>query len=164
MDANAPALEKTLIRLSRYANERSVWDKPIGTHQGLARPLAETKIEVELAPLMTMNAAWLVDHGKDAGDASNVAKDAAGESATRAVETAIQVHGGNGMSEEYGLVFLWGVAPTLCIAPVSREMILNFIAQHSALAVARHDLGTLPGPLGTLARDGSERYARRGTG
>jgi alkylation response protein AidB-like acyl-CoA dehydrogenase len=53
------------------------------------------------------------------------------EAATNAVDTAIQVHGGNGMSEEYGLVSLWGMARTLRIAPVSREMILNFIAQHS---------------------------------
>jgi alkylation response protein AidB-like acyl-CoA dehydrogenase len=93
--------------------------------------LAEAKIEVELARLMTMKAAWLFDHGKDAGEAANMAKYAAGEAATRAVDAAIQVHGGNGMSEEYGLVSLWGLARTLRIAPVSREMILNFVAQHT---------------------------------
>jgi len=127
--ANGAALN-ALEQASRYANERAVWGKPIGAHQGIAHPLAEAKIEVELARLMTMKAAWLFDQGKDAGEAANMAKFAAGEAATRAIDTAIQVHGGNGMSEEYGLVSLWGMARTLRIAPVSREMILNFIAQH----------------------------------
>jgi alkylation response protein AidB-like acyl-CoA dehydrogenase len=128
--ANGAALS-AIEQASRYANEREVWGKPIGAHQGIAHPLAQAKIEVELARLMTMKAAWLFDHGKDAGEAANMAKYAAGEAATDAVDTAIQVHGGNGMSEEYGLVSLWGMARTLRIAPVSREMILNFIAQHS---------------------------------
>ncbi len=127
--ANGAALS-AIEQASQYANERAVWGKPIGAHQGIAHPLAEAKIEVELARLMTMKAAWLFDHGKDAGEAANMAKFAAGEAATRAVDTAIQVHGGNGMSEEYGLVSMWGMARTLRIAPVSREMILNFIAQH----------------------------------
>ncbi len=127
--ANGAALH-AIEQASRYANERAVWGKPIGAHQGIAHPLAEAKIEVELARLMTMKAAWLFDQGQDAGEASNMAKFAAGEAATRAVDTAIQVHGGNGMSEEYGLVSLWGMARTLRIAPVSREMILNFISQH----------------------------------
>jgi alkylation response protein AidB-like acyl-CoA dehydrogenase len=127
--ANGAAL-RAIEQASRYASERNVWGKPIGAHQGIAHPLAEAKIEVELARLMTMKAAWLFDHGKDAGEVANMAKFAAGEAATRAVDTAIQVHGGNGMSEEYGLVSLWGLARTLRIAPVSREMILNFISQH----------------------------------
>ncbi len=128
--ANGTALS-AIDQASRYANEREVWGKPIGAHQGIAHPLAQAKIEVELARVMTMKAAWLYDHGHDAGEAANMAKYAAGEAATNAVDTAIQVHGGNGMSEEYGLVSLWGMARTLRIAPVSREMILNFIAQHS---------------------------------
>lgn len=127
--ANGAALH-AIEQAARYANERAVWGKPIGAHQGVAHPLAEAKIEVELARLMTMKAAWLFDQGQDAGEAANMAKYAAGEAATRAVDTAIQVHGGNGMSEEYGLVSLWGMARTLRIAPVSREMILNFTAQH----------------------------------
>jgi alkylation response protein AidB-like acyl-CoA dehydrogenase len=127
--ANGAALH-ALDQASRYANERAVWGKPIGAHQGVAHPLAEAKIELELARLMTMKAAWLFDHGEDAGEAANMAKFAAGEAATRAIDAAIQTHGGNGMSEEYGLVALWGLARTLRIAPVSREMILNFISQH----------------------------------
>jgi alkylation response protein AidB-like acyl-CoA dehydrogenase len=128
--ANGVALH-AIDQAARYANERAVWGKPIGAHQGVAHPLAEAKIEVELARLMTMKAAWLFDQGKDAGESANMAKYAAGEAATRALDTAIQVHGGNGMSEEYGLVSLWGMARTLRIAPVSREMILNFVSQHT---------------------------------
>ena len=120
-----------LEQAASYANERSVWGKPIGTHQGVAHPLAQAKIEVELARLMTAKAAWLFDQGLDAGEAANMAKYAAGEAATHAIDVAIQTHGGNGMSEEYGLVSLWGMARTLRIAPVSREMILNFISQHT---------------------------------
>ena len=114
-----------------YAKERVVWDKPIATHQGIAHPMAQAKIEVELARLMTMKAAWLFDHGKDAGEAANMAKYAAAEASLAAIDNAIQVHGGNGMSEEYGIVQLWALARTMRIAPVSREMILNFVAQHS---------------------------------
>lgn len=127
--ANGAALQ-ALEQAAEYANERAVWGRPIGTHQGIAHPLAQAKIEVELARLMTAKAAWMFDQGLDAGEAANMAKYAAGEAATHAVDVAIQVHGGNGMSEEYGLVSLWGMARTLRIAPVSREMILNFISQH----------------------------------
>ncbi|MDH3199495.1 MAG: acyl-CoA/acyl-ACP dehydrogenase [Myxococcales bacterium] len=116
---------------ARYAKERAVWGKPIATHQGIAHPMAQAKIEVELARLMTMKAAWLFDQGQDAGEAANMAKYAAAEACLAAIDNAIQVHGGNGMSEEYGIALLWGMARTLRIAPVSREMILNFVAQHS---------------------------------
>ncbi len=114
-----------------YSKERAVWGQPIAAHQGLAHPMAQAKIEVELARLMTMKAAWLFDHGHDAGEAANMAKYAAAEAALAAIDNAIQVHGGNGMSEEYGIAALWGLARTLRIAPVSREMILNFVGQHS---------------------------------
>ncbi len=116
---------------ARYAKEREVWGTPIATHQAIAHPMAQAKIEVELARLMTMKAAWLFDQGKDAGEAANMAKYAAAEACLSAIDNAIQVHGGNGMSEEYGIVLLWGMARTMRIAPVSREMILNFVAQHS---------------------------------
>ncbi len=116
---------------ARYAKERAVWGKPIATHQGIAHPMAQAKIEVELARLMTMKAAWLFDQGQDAGEAANMAKYAAAEACLAAIDNAIQVHGGNGMSEEYGMALLWGMARTLRIAPVSREMILNFVGQHS---------------------------------
>jgi alkylation response protein AidB-like acyl-CoA dehydrogenase len=123
-----------LDKAAAYAREREVWGTPIGRHQGISHPLAKAKIEVELARLMTDKAAWLCDNAGDtpeAGEAANMAKYAAAEATAAALDQAIQTHGGNGMSSEYGLADLWGMVRLLRIAPVSREMILNFVAQHS---------------------------------
>jgi alkylation response protein AidB-like acyl-CoA dehydrogenase len=123
-----------LGRAARYANEREVWGVPIGKHQGVAHPLAKAKIELELARLMMAKAAWAHDHERDrvvAGEAANMAKFAAAEAGLECLDTAIQTHGGNGMASEYGLADLWGLVRLLRIAPVSREMVLNFVAQQS---------------------------------
>jgi alkylation response protein AidB-like acyl-CoA dehydrogenase len=120
-----------LGRAAAYARDRKVWDVPIGAHQGVAHPLAAAAIQVELAKLMTQKAAALFDAGLDAGEAANMAKYAAAEANIAAVDAAIQAHGGHGMSTEYGLGPLWGAARAARIAPVSREMILNFVAQHT---------------------------------
>jgi alkylation response protein AidB-like acyl-CoA dehydrogenase len=120
-----------LAKAAGYARERIVWDAPIGAYQGISHPLAKAKIEVETAALMTAKAAWLHDHGEPAGEASNMAKYAAAEAALSALDAAIQSHGGNGVSTSCGLIPLWGLARLLRIAPVSREMILNYVAQHS---------------------------------
>jgi alkylation response protein AidB-like acyl-CoA dehydrogenase len=121
-----------LARAAQYARERTVWSVPIGAHQGLSHPLAECKIELELAALMLRKAAALYDAGfKGAGEASNMAKYAAAEAAIRCVDQAIQTHGGNGVAEEYGLSDMWWGVRTMRIAPVSREMILNYVAEHS---------------------------------
>ncbi len=123
-----------LDHASRYANERHVWGVPIGAHQGVAHPLAVAKVELELARLMTQKAAWMHDHAEDrvaAGEAANMAKYAAAEAGLHCLDAAIQTHGGNGMATEYGLADLWGLLRLLRIAPVSREMILNFVAQQS---------------------------------
>ena len=125
-----------LAKASEYATSRTVWGGPIGAHQGVSHALAKAKIEIDLAALMTAKAAWLHDHGLPAGEASNMAKYAAAEAALAAVDAAIQTHGGNGVSTEYGLIPLWGMARLLRIAPVNREMILNYVAQHS-LALPR---------------------------
>ena len=123
-----------LDKARAYATDRVVWDVPIGAHQGLAHPLAMAKVELELARLMIAKAAWLHDHDGDpaaAGEAANMAKYAAGEAGLHCLDIAIQTHGGNGLASEYGLADLWGLARLLRIAPVSREMILNFVAQQS---------------------------------
>jgi alkylation response protein AidB-like acyl-CoA dehydrogenase len=120
-----------LAKATAYANTREVWGVPIGTHQGVSHALAKAKIELELAALMTSKAAWLHDNDLPAGEASNMAKYAAAEAAMAAVTAAIQTHGGNGLSTEYGLIPMWGIARLLQIAPVNREMILNYVAQHS---------------------------------
>ncbi|MEC3976125.1 acyl-CoA dehydrogenase family protein [Amycolatopsis sp. H20-H5] len=116
-----------------YAKERKVWGAPIGTHQGLAHPLAQVKIETELAKLMTQKAAALYDSGDDfgAGESANMAKYAAAEAAIHAVDQAVQTHGGNGLASEYGLGTLVSAVRLGRIAPVSREMVLNFVGQHS---------------------------------
>lgn len=120
-----------LGQAAQYASTRSVWGVPIASHQGVAHPLAKAKIETELAALMTSKAAWLHDQGLPAGEAANIAKYAAAEAAGAAAEAAIQAHGGNGLATEYGLLPYWGISRLLRIAPVSREMVLNFVAQHS---------------------------------
>ena len=128
--ANGIALY-ALQKAATYANQRVVWDVPIGAHQGVAHPLARSYIEVQLARVMNARAAELFDAGQDAGEAANMAKYAAGEACLGALDNAIQTHGGNGLSNEYGLSDLWFTARMLRTAPVSREMIFNFIAQHS---------------------------------
>ena len=123
-----------LDKAAAYATTREVWGTPIARHQGIAHPLAKAKIDVELARTMTDKASWYCDHDGDsalAGETANMAKFAAAEAALAALDQAIQTHGGNGMSTEYGLADLWGMARLLRIAPVSREMILNYVAQHS---------------------------------
>ncbi len=123
-----------LEQASQYARDRVVWDVPIGSHQGVAHPLAIAKIELEQARLMTMKAAWMHDNSDDrvaAGEAANMAKYASAEAGLRCLDAAIQTHGGNGMASEYGLADLWGTLRLLRIAPVSREMVLNFVASQS---------------------------------
>ncbi|MGW6281977.1 acyl-CoA dehydrogenase family protein [Kribbella sp. NPDC055071] len=122
-----------LGKATAYVKDRQVWKSPIGAHQGISHPLAQIKIELELARLMMQKAAALYDAGDDlaAGEAANMAKYAAGEVAVRATDQAVQSLGGNGMTVEYGVASLVAAARATRIAPVSREMILNFVAQHS---------------------------------
>jgi alkylation response protein AidB-like acyl-CoA dehydrogenase len=121
------ALDKAV----RYAKERQVWGVPIGAHQGLAHPLAKAKIELELSKVMTYKASWQYDNGEHAGEAANMANYAAAEAAIACVDAAIQVHGGNGFSKEFGLTDMWWGTRLSRTAPVSREMILNYVAQQS---------------------------------
>ncbi|WP_040799215.1 acyl-CoA dehydrogenase family protein [Nocardia higoensis] len=120
-------------RAVEYAKERTVWKTPIGAHQGISHPLAKVKIELEQAKLMMQKAATLYDAGDEMGaaEAANMAKYAAGEVSINALDQAIQTHGGAGLTADYGLAAMLGAARIARIAPVSREMILNFVAQHS---------------------------------
>jgi alkylation response protein AidB-like acyl-CoA dehydrogenase len=120
-----------LDKAARYARERAVWGTPIGAHQGLAHPLAEAHIGLQLARLVALRAAAMFDAGEDAAEAANIAKFAGSEAGIRALDQAIQVHGGNGLAQEYGLADLWFIARLTRSAPVSREMVLNYVAQHS---------------------------------
>ncbi|NNJ03213.1 acyl-CoA dehydrogenase family protein [Streptomyces sp. PKU-MA01144] len=122
-----------VARAVEYAKERQVWNAPIGAHQAIAHPLAQAHIELELARLMMQKAAALYDAGDDlgAGEAANMAKYAAGEACVRAVDQAVHTLGGNGLTREYGLASLVTAARVARIAPVSREMVLNFVSHQS---------------------------------
>ncbi|HWU21788.1 MAG TPA: acyl-CoA dehydrogenase [Nocardioides sp.] len=119
-------------RAADYARTREVWDVPIGRHQGVAHPLAAAHIDVEVGRLATQHAARLYDAGEPgAGEAANIAKYVGAEAALKALDQAIQTHGGNGLTQEYGLSELWFTTRLMRTAPVSREMVLNFVAQTS---------------------------------
>ncbi|MGZ5398014.1 MAG: acyl-CoA dehydrogenase family protein [Mycobacterium sp.] len=120
-------------KATEYVKTRQVWKTPIGAHQGLSHPLAQNHIEIELAKLMMQKAATLYDLGDDGGaaEAANMAKYAAGEASVRAVDQAVQSLGGNGLTKEYGIASVLTASRLARIAPVSREMILNFVAQTS---------------------------------
>jgi alkylation response protein AidB-like acyl-CoA dehydrogenase len=129
------ALEKA----TRYAREREVWGVPIGTHQAVAHPLADSAMELEAARLMVRRAAALYDAAMPpavVGEACNMAKYLASKVGLQTLERAIQVHGGNGLALEYGLANLWGLMRLQQIGPVSTEMVLNNIAQ-STLGLPR---------------------------
>ncbi|MBO0680414.1 acyl-CoA dehydrogenase [Mycolicibacterium sp. S2-37] len=132
--ANAVGIGRFAInRAVDYVKTRQVWKTPIGAHQGISHPLAQNHIEIELAKLMMQKAAALYDHGDDFGaaEAANMAKYAAGEASVRAVDQAVQSMGGNGLTKEYGVAASLVASRLARIAPVSREMILNFVAQTS---------------------------------
>ncbi|MGW5771039.1 acyl-CoA dehydrogenase family protein [Streptomyces longwoodensis] len=127
-----------LARAVEYARERTVWKVPIGAHQAVAHPLAQGHIELELARLMMQKAARLYDAGDDvgAGEAANMAKYAAGEACVKAVDQAVHTLGGNGLTREFGLARLITAARVARIAPVSREMILNYVS-HQTLGLPK---------------------------
>lgn len=121
------ALEKAV----NYARHRAVWSAPIGAHQGIAHPLAAAKIELETARLMTTRAYLLHDAGHEPAESANMAKLTGVDAGLACLDAAIQTHGGNGVATEYRLANYWFLLRTLKIGPVSREMILNFVAQHT---------------------------------
>jgi alkylation response protein AidB-like acyl-CoA dehydrogenase len=127
-----------LSRAISYAKDRTVWNTPIGAHQAIAHPLAQAHIDLELARLMTQKAAYLYDEGDDvaAGEAANMAKYAAGEACVKAVDQAVHTLGGNGLTKEFGIASLITAARVARIAPVSREMILNYVS-HQTLGLPK---------------------------
>ena len=118
-----------LDRAARYARERIVFDRPIGQNQAIQHPLAESWMALEAANLMVFKAASLYDAGQSCGAEANAAKYLAAEAAFDACQTAIMTHGGMGYAKEYHVERYLREALIARIAPVSPQMILNFIAE-----------------------------------
>ena len=119
-----------LRRAVRYANERVVFDRPIGKNQGIAFPLAESRTKLDAAELMIKKAAWKLDNDLPCGTEANMAKWLAAEAGFFAADAAVQTHGGFGYAREYHVERYWREARLMKLAPISQEMILNFIAEH----------------------------------
>ena len=118
-----------LAKAANYANERVVFGRPIGQNQGIQHPLAKAWAELEAANLLAFKAAALYDAGKDCGAEANASKYLGAEAGFRACESAVLAHGGMGYAKEYFVERYFREAMIARIAPVSREMILNFIAE-----------------------------------
>ena len=118
-----------LRKATDYANERVVFDRPIGKNQGIQHPLAQNWMELEAANLMAMKAAWLYDQGRDCGAEANAAKYLGAEAGFHACERAILTHGGFGYAREYHVERYLREVMIARIAPVSRELILSYIAE-----------------------------------
>ena len=118
-----------LKRAAAYANERIVFDRPIGKNQGVQHPLAKCWMELEAANLMVMNAAWRYDQGLPCGAESNAAKYLAGEAGFKACEQAVLTHGGFGYAKEYHVERYFREAMLLRIAPISIQLIMCYIAE-----------------------------------
>jgi len=118
-----------LHRASRYARERVVFDRPIGRNQAIQHPLAERWMELEAADLMMLKAATLYDRGEPCGAEANAAKFLAGEAGFRACETAVMTHGGMGYAKEFHVERYLRESLIPRIAPVSRELILCYVAE-----------------------------------
>jgi acyl-CoA dehydrogenase len=130
--AEAVGLGRVAIaRSARYANERIVFDRPIGKNQGVQHPLAACWMDLEAANLMVFKAAALYDAGRPCGIEANAAKYLAAEACFRACETAVMTHGGYGYAKEYHVERYLRESFVPRIAPVSRELILCFIAERA---------------------------------
>jgi len=120
----------SIRRAVNYANERVVFGRPIGQNQGVAFPLGEAKMRLDAAELMVRKAAWLIDNEQPCGAEANMAKWLAADAAFQAADQAMQTHGGYGYAKEYHVERYWREARLMRIAPISQEMILNYVTEH----------------------------------
>jgi acyl-CoA dehydrogenase len=129
--AEAVGIGKAAIdKAVQYAKERVVFGRPIGQNQGIQFPLAEAYAQLEAAELMTFKAAWLYDQGLPCGKEANIAKLLAAEAACAAVDHAVQTHGGYGYAREFDVERLYREIRLYKIAPVSQQMVLNYLSEH----------------------------------
>jgi alkylation response protein AidB-like acyl-CoA dehydrogenase len=119
-----------LERAVQYAKDRVVFDRPIGQNQAVAHPLAQAWAKLESAELITLEAAWLFDHGRPCGAEANTAKLLAADAGFEACDVAVQTHGGYGYAKEFHVERLWREIRLYKIAPVSQQMVLNYLSEH----------------------------------
>jgi len=119
-----------LKRAVNYANNRVVFGRPIGQNQGVAFPLAEARTRLDAAELMVRKAAWLLDAGRPCGAEANMAKWLAADAAFQTADQAMQTHGGYGYAQEYHVERYWREARIMRLAPISQEMIMNYVGEH----------------------------------
>ena len=120
---------RALSKAAAYAKERVVFGRPIGMNQGIAHPLAKNWMELEAADMLMWRAAQLYDAGRPCGAEANAAKYLAAEAGFHACDQAVRTHGGMGYAAEYDVERYFREVMVPNIAPVSREMILNFIGE-----------------------------------
>ena len=120
----------SLRRAVAYAKERTVFGREIGRNQGIAFPLAEAHTRLHAAELAIREAAWRYDNGLPCGEEANLAKWLAAEAGHFAADRAVQTHGGFGYSREYDVERYWRESRLMEIAPVSQEMVMNYVAEH----------------------------------
>jgi acyl-CoA dehydrogenase len=116
-----------LARATEYAKQRRVFDRPIGQNQGIQFPLAEALAKLDAAELVARKAAWLYDQGRPCGREANTAKMLCADAGFFAADRAVQTHGGFGYAREYHVERYFREARLLQIAPVSQEMVLNYL-------------------------------------
>ncbi|THJ76136.1 acyl-CoA dehydrogenase family protein [Candidatus Frankia alpina] len=119
-----------LRRAVRYGNEREVFGRPIGMNQGLQFPLADSLARLDAAELVLRKATWSYDKGLPCGREANTAKYLCADAGFQAADRALQTHGGMGYAEEYHVSRYFREARLLRIAPLSQEMVLNYLGSH----------------------------------
>lgn len=129
--AEALGIGRAALRAGvRYGNDREVFGRPIGKNQGIQFPLADSLARLDAAELMLRKATWLYDNGKPCGREANTAKYLCADAGFDAADRALQTHGGMGYSEEYNVARYFREARLTRIAPISQEMILNYLGSH----------------------------------
>ena len=119
-----------LRRAVNYAGERVVFNRPIGMNQGVSFPLGEARMRLDAAELMIRKASWLLDNGRPCGAEANMAKWLAADACFQAADQAVQTHGGFGYAREFHVERYWREARLQRLAPISQEMVLNYVTEH----------------------------------
>jgi acyl-CoA dehydrogenase len=117
-------------RATRYANERVVFNRPIGQNQGVQFPIARAHVNIEAADLMRFRAAELFDGGEPCGSQANMAKLLAADASWEAANVAVQTYGGFGFAEEYDVERKFRETRLYQVAPISTNLILAYVAEH----------------------------------